>query len=74
MTRPAHFNDTHGDERRAWLDGLCREAQAEQVGGMELIVLAFGVVFAVAIGVLFADWMTGEHFVGETIRAWRGQA
>ena len=62
MNRPAHFADGHTSDRQAWLQEL-QELQTESNDGsaraMEMLIGAIGILVAVAVTIVLADWMTG---------------
>ncbi len=77
MTLARAFCDQNTLARQQWLRDLQSEAQDdEQRAGQMLVGVfawAFIVVFAIVIGLAFADWMTGEFFAAEIVAGWRAR-
>jgi hypothetical protein len=70
MTRPAHFVDGHTADRQAWLQELQTESNDSGLRAMEMLVGAIGILVAVAVTIVLADWMTGLE-AGAEIVSWR---
>lgn len=77
MTRPAQFSDQHTLARQKWLQDLQFEACDDQSRAMQMLVACigwgFGVVFAIVIGLAFADWVSGEYFAAKVVATWRAR-
>lgn len=75
MSRPAHFADQHTLARQTWLRDLQDESNLESMHAMQMLVSCVGwslmAIFAIAVGALFADWMTGEFYAAELVATWR---
>lgn len=76
MTRPVHFLDQHTPARQQWLQAL-QEAQRDERAAMAMITgaLSWAAIIAVGvlIGVVYADWVTGEYFAAEIVANRRGR-
>ncbi len=76
MTRPVQLADQHTLARQQWLQAL-QEAQRDERAAMAMITgaLSWAAIIAVGvlIGVIYADWVTGEYFAAEIIAGWRGR-
>ena len=70
MTRPAHFADGHTADRQAWLQELQTESNEGSARAMEMLIGAIGILVAVAVTIVLADWMTGLE-VGAEVVSWR---
>lgn len=67
-----HFDDQNGAARRQWLADIRRERQRGPRRLTNALLIALGLVLVLFASVLFADGLTGEHYLGEAIRAARG--
>lgn len=76
MTRPAHFLDQHTLSRQQWLQAL-QDAQHDERAAMGMITgaLSWAAIIAVGvlIGVVYADWVTGEYIAADIIANWRAR-
>lgn len=76
MTLPAHFLDQHTLARQQWLQAL-QEAERDERAAMGMLTGAMSwaaiVAVGVLIGVVYADWVTGEQIADEVTTAWRAR-
>lgn len=77
MTPSRAFCDQNTVSRQKWLQDLQFEALDDENRAGQMLVGAFAwgfiVVFAIAIGLIFADWMTGEYIAADIIANWRAR-
>lgn len=75
MTRPVHFADQHTLARQNWIRSQQEQSNEQSLHAMQMLVACFGwgfgLIFAIVIGLAFADWMTGEFFASEVVANWR---
>lgn len=64
--RPAHFDDAAWADRQAFLGRRPRTLLADRLTRLLVQVLSIAVVLLLAA--LFADGLTGEHYLGEMVR------
>lgn len=76
MTRPVHFLDQHTLARQQWLNAL-QEAERDERAAMGMLTgaLAWAAIIAIGvlIGVVYADWVTGEYIAADIIANWRAR-
>lgn len=76
MTRPAHFLDQHTLARQQWLQAL-QEAERDERAAMSMLTGALSwavlIVVGALIGVVYADWVTGEYIAADIVANWRGR-
>ena len=68
MTRPAHFDDQHTPARQQWLRALQAPQRRARTIAAEYALNAVAIALVLLIAALWADGLTGEHYIGEFVR------
>ncbi len=75
--RPAHFDDAHTAQRHAWVRSLQADPLRRSPVGEAAIGAASWaaiIAFGLAIGVIYADWVSGEYTAADLVAQWRGRS
>ena len=64
--RPAHFDDAAWAGRQAFLGRRPVSPAGSQAA--DLLVTVLGVLVVALLATMFADGLTGEHYLGEIVR------
>ena len=66
--RPAHFIDQHTQVRQRWLRDLQAPQRRVRTIAAEYALNVVAIALVLLIAALWADGLTGEHYIGELVR------
>lgn len=70
------FDDAHTAQRLAWVRSLQSEPLPSSPVGEAVVGAASWaaiIAFGLFIGVVYADWVSGEYIASDLVATWRGR-
>jgi|GEM_PF-3999284 len=70
------FDDAHTAQRLAWVRSLQADPVPESRIGQALVSTASWaaiIAFGLFVGVVYADWVSGEYIASDLVATWRGR-